>query len=316
MGSAPLGSGMMVEVGATLRAGRIAGWRQTVRSLTHLTRPGWGEGVNLLSAWALTEPQAPSVIDDPGQVPFGGGGDRNAIPLYAVPALRVDHDLIRAQPVRTSALRSLGAHANVFAIESLMDECADRAGADPLAFRLDHLDDPRAAAVLRRAAAMAGWDDRPEGGTGAGWGLGLGRYKNRAAWFAVALRLEADADLRVTDVHCAVDCGLAIDPDGVVNQIEGGVIQALSWTLKERTVLRPEGLSARGWDTYPVLGWDELPEVLEVEIMDAGDNPSLGVGECTMGPVAGAVGNALREALGVRLTDMPLTPERVLAALA
>ena len=316
MTSAPLGSGMMVEVGATMEAGRIAGWRQTVRSLTHLTRPGWGEGVNLLSAWGLEAPQEPSAIDDPGQVPFGGGGDRNAIPLYDLPSLRVDHDLIHAQPVRTSALRSLGAHANVFAIESLMDECALAVRTDQLAFRLAHLDDPRAAAVLTRAAEMAGWADRPEGGDGTGWGLAFGRYKNKAAYFAAALRLEADAALRVTHVHCATDCGLAVDPDGVINQIEGGVVQALSWTLKEETVLRPEGLSGRDWDTYHVLGWRELPDVLEVEIMDARDNPPLGVGECTMGPVAGAVGNAIRDALGVRLTAMPLTPEKLLEALA
>lgn len=316
MTSAPLGSGMMVDVGASLAQGRITGWTHKVRSLTHLTRPGWGDGINLLSAWRLGDPHAASDIDDPGQVPFGGGGDRNAIPLYAVPNIQVTYDMIKAQPVRTSALRSLGAHANVFAIESLMDECALSVGADPVAFRLAHLEDPRARAVLRCAADMASWDDRSSGGDGIGWGIGLGRYKNKAAYFAVALRLEADAALHVTNVHCAVDCGLPVDPDGVRNQIEGGIVQALSWTLKEETVLRPDGLSARGWDTYSIINWDELPSKLEVKIMDAENNPALGVGECTMGPVAGAVGNAIRNALGVRLTAMPLTPQKLLEALA
>jgi len=311
---APLGSAMAVDVEAVLGPdGRVAAWSQRVRSFTHLTRPGWGDGVNLLSAWLLAEPFAPSATADPGQVPHGGGGDRNAVPLYAFPRTDVAYDLVLDAPFRTSALRSLGAFANVLAIEAAMDEMAEAAGRDPVAFRLDHLDDPRARAVIEAAARLAGPPPR-HGDAAAGRGYGFARYKNTGAYCAVAVDVEVDREVRVRRVAAAVDAGLAVDPDGVRNQVEGGIVQAVSWTLTEEVRVEGDGLRLASWDDYPILGFGEVPEI-DVDVLDRRDDPPLGVGECTMGPVAGAISNALKAALGVRLADTPFTRDRVLAAI-
>lgn len=311
--AAPAGPAMQVELSAGLDAsGRIDRWHHRIKGFTHLARPGWGQGVNLADAWSLEKPLAPSSIADPGQVPFGGAGCRNAPPLYDVPA-HVEYALIKERPVRTSALRALGAHINVFAIESMMDELAMRAGRDAVAFRLDHLSDPRARAVIERAAEMADWPPGSSDGS-TGKGMGFARYKNTAAYCAVIVQLSLDATVRVERVWAAVDAGKAINPDGVENQIEGGILQSISWTLKEQLRWTGSGYDAPDWDAYPILRFDEAPEINVVLLERAGDAP-LGVGECATGPTAAALGNALRNALEIRLTDLPLTPDRITKAL-
>ncbi|SHH35963.1 xanthine dehydrogenase family protein molybdopterin-binding subunit [Marivita hallyeonensis] len=310
--AAPAGPAMQVTLTAgTDTNGRIDRWSHKINGFTHLTRPGWGDGVNLASAWAVASPQEPSQTADPGQVPFGGAGCRNAPPIYDVPA-QVDYALIKERSFRTSALRALGAHLNVFAIESMMDELAERTGADPLAYRLDHLTDPRAIAVLKRVADMAGWPPAPSDGT-TGRGLGFARYKNSAAYCAVICDLALDERVTVTSAWAAVDAGQVINPDGVRNQIEGGILQSISWTLHEELRWTESGFDAPDWEAYPVLGFDEIPS-LEVDLMDAQDAPPLGVGECATGPTAAALGNAIKQALGVRIVDMPLTPDKIAQA--
>jgi CO/xanthine dehydrogenase Mo-binding subunit len=244
----------------------------------------------------------------------GGGSHRNAIPLYEFPRQRVVNHLARSAPLRTSALRSLGAHVNVFAIESFMDELAAAAEIDPIEFRLRHLKDARARAVVEKVAALAGWRAREEGNGERGRGAGFARYKNLGCYVAVIAEVEVADTVRVPRIWCAVDVGQVINSDGVVNQIEGGIVQTISWTLKERIAYDREGVTTRNWDDYPILTFPEVPDV-QVALIDRPELPPLGAGEGTQGPAAAAIGNAIYNAMKVRLRDMPFTRERLIAAL-
>ena len=152
-------------------------------------------------------------------------------------------------------------------------------------------------------------------GTGRGRGIGFARYKNLAAYAAVVAEVEVDESVRLLRVWCAADAGLVINPDGAINQLEGGIIQAASWVLKEGVRLDASGISSRDWEGYPVLRFSEVPEVTVELINPSSDNPPLGVGEAAGGPTAAAIGNAVAHALGARIRDQPLTRERVMAAL-
>ncbi len=244
----------------------------------------------------------------------GGGGTRNAVPLYDVPAHRILHHLVRRPPVRTSALRGLGALPNVYAVECLMDELAARAGEDPVAYRLSILSEPRARRLIERVAERANWKARGPGGNGQGLGLAFARYKNRAAYAAVAAAVTVSETVKVDRIWCVADAGLVVNPDGARNQLEGGIVQAVSWTLKEQVTFDEQGIASVDWERYPILKFSELPEI-EAELVEPDGNPSLGVGECTVGPTAAAIGNAVAHALGVRINDMPLTRERIMSAL-
>jgi CO/xanthine dehydrogenase Mo-binding subunit len=243
-----------------------------------------------------------------------GGADRNAIPLYDFPAQEIGYNFIADMPLRVSALRSLGAFANVFAIESFMDEAADAAGIDPIEFRLRHLNDARAREAIETVAKAARWTKGEKGDGTRGRGLGFAQYKNRSAYCAVIAEVEVAEMLRVKRVFAAVDAGQVINPDGLANQIEGGIVQALSWALKEQVRFDRERVLSRAWESYPILGFDETPEI-EVSILDRPDNVALGAGECAAGPTAAAVANALFNAMGVRVRDLPFTPERIARAM-
>ncbi len=313
LSTAPAGAAMRVSVTAEMDAdGRITCWDQEVFSPPHFARPSAAPGTALLSAWSMATPQAPAIAQQAGFPP--GTGERNGLPLYVVGARRLRHHLLPQGPLRSSALRSLGAHCNVFAIESVMDELALRAGVDPVRFRLAHLDDPRARAVIEAAATMADWREDAPGGEGVGRGIGFARYKNSSAWCAVVAQIEVGERVRLTRAHIAVDCGEAIDVDGVINQIEGGAIQAASWTLIEEAGWDSNGPRARAWEDYPILRFGDTPDIA-VRLLQPADAPPLGAGECVAGPMAGALGNALRHALGVRVRRMPLTPERIATAI-
>jgi CO/xanthine dehydrogenase Mo-binding subunit len=215
--------------------------------------------------------------------------------------------------MRTSSLRGLGAFANIFAIESFMDELAEIAGEDPVAYRLSLMSDTRGRGVIETAAAMAHWFDA-SASKGRARGFGFARYKNRAAYAAVVAEVEVDEAVRVTRVWAAVDAGLVINPDGAANQIEGGIIQATSWALKERVRFEDGRVASNSWDGYPILRFSEVPEI-EVRFIDVPDEPALGVGEASLGPTAAAIGNAVARALGTRIRDLPLTRERIMATL-
>ena len=315
----PFGPAMSVRIRAALDAqGRIAHWRHDTWSPVHVQRPGLAAELSCLAA-RLREPPPPL----PPLLDFAlpaGGGQRNAVPIYALPARRIDYHLVRAPPLRSSALRALGAYANVFAIESAMDDLAALAGQDALAFRLAHLADPRAIAVLQAAAGAAGWHipKAPARRAGAerGRGLAMARYKNSGAYCALVVEIEVTDRIALHRVWVAVDAGEVVNPDGLVNQIEGGVLQAASWTLKEAVPWDAGGAQVRSWDDYPMLAFDEVPVAIEVKIAAHPDLPPLGVGECAAGPTAAAIANALHDALGLRARHLPLTPERLLERMS
>src|SRR5262249_10039794 len=281
---------------------------------THSTRPD-PRGNNLLASWYLGEPQRPAppqIVPQPA-----GGGDRNAVPLYDFPQQRVVHRFIREMPLRVSALRTLGAYANVFAIESFMDELAIAAGDDPGAFRRGHLKDPRARAVIDAVAKLAGWKPAERSGSGKGRGIGFAKYKNLATYVAVIADVEVDGasgKVSVPRAWAAADAGLIINPDGLANQIEGGMIQSTSWTLHEEVKFDSTGIKSRDWLTYPILTMPEAPTV-EVELINRPEERSLGVGEAAQGPMVAAIANAFAAATGKRMRELPLTPERVKAVM-
>src|SRR5262249_55400955 len=217
-----------------------------------------------------------------------------------------------SMPLRVSALRSLGAFANVFAIESFIDEIAAELGEDPLAFRLRYVKDARARAVLEVAGRRAGWPTRRRS-EGAGHGLAFARYKNAGAYCAVVAEVEVGSEVRVRRLVIAVDAGEVINPDGLANQIEGGAIQATSWTLLEAVSFDRVRVISDTFETYPILRFSQVPAV-EVEIIQRPQEKALGAGEAAHGPVAAAIGNAVSEALGVRVRELPITRERIIAA--
>jgi CO/xanthine dehydrogenase Mo-binding subunit len=308
---APFGAAMLVEIEADLdRGGGIVGWRHSIWGNGHVGRPGRNETPTLLAASELEKPFPRFIATNP-PLATGGGADRNSVPLYDVPYTVTSHRLL-TMPLRTSALRSLGAFANVFAIESFLDELAAERGEDPLALRLRHLSDPRARAVLE-AAARAGWAAwRPR--EGAGHGLAFARYKGTGAWCAVVAEVEVAEAVRMRRLVVAVDVGEAVNPDGVMNQIEGGAIQAASWTLKEAVRFDRDRVTSDAWENYPILTFSEVPAV-EVEIVNRPDERPVGAGEAAHGPTAAAIANAVFHALGVRVRDLPITRERILAAV-
>jgi nicotinate dehydrogenase subunit B len=313
-GFEPVSPAMVVTVKAALdAAGRPADWTTEVWSGRHSSRPG--RGVPLLAEEALPAPPPPAPPANDVGSDGVGSGTRNAEPLYDFPAKRIVHHLIAETPVRTSSLRGLGATINVFAIEGALDELAERAGADPVAYRLALLSDARARAVIERAARMSGWREGVPAGGGRGRGIGFARYKNRAAYAAVAAEVEVEESIRLLSVWCAADAGLVINPDGARNQLEGNILQAASWALKEGVRLDAGGIASRDWETYPVLRFSEVPQVSVELVNPAADLPPLGIGEAAGGPAVAAIGNAAAHALGVRLRDLPLTRERVMAAL-
>jgi len=310
----PFGPAMVVKLEGALDAGgKVAEWRQDITGNCHLTRPGRHPNAGLLAAWHLDRGfEPPPAIDMP--IAMGGGSQRNALPAYDFAGERVVNHLVKAMPLRVSTLRALGAHLNVFSIESFVDELAQAAGADPVEFRLRHLKDERAKAVIRAAADRAGWVPGAKGDGTRGRGIGFARYKNLGDWVAVVADVEVAEAVRVKRVVAAIDCGRIVNPDGVANQAEGGVIQAVSWTLKEQVRFERGRVISRHWDDYPILRFDEVPAV-DLVLLDRADEPWVGVGQGMMGPTAAAIGNALFNALGVRVRDLPLTAERIAAAI-
>ena len=317
----PYGSAMIMNLEASLdQEGNIVDWKHELWSNTHSTRPGEPTGDNLLASWYLEKPFKPSPVKNIPQP--AGGSDRNAVPLYVFLNQKVVNHLLLDMPVRVSALRTLGAYANVFAIESMMDDLAKAAKLDPVQFRLKHLQDPRARDVITHVAKMAAWQKTPlaskKKGKLYGRGIAFAKYKNLSVYVASIADVEIDpksGKIVVTDLYASADGGLAINPNGFKNQIEGGLVQTTSWTLFESVPFNQEGIQVSSWAEYPILRFSDVPNV-HVEIINREDEKSLGVGEGSQGPGCAAIANAVANALGQRIFDLPLTPDRVKAALA
>ncbi len=316
LGWAPFGPAAVVRITADVDArGDVLSWQHEIWGNGHVTRPGTARRIGLLAA---SHRDGGEPIEPAAEPPLerGGGAGRNAVPGYAFPAYRAVNHRLSVMPLRTSSLRSLGGFLNVFAIESFMDELAQAAGRDPVEYRLAQLADPRGRAVIEAVARRSGWADWNASGSprSAGHGIGYARYKNSSAYCAVVAEVEAVTEVRVRRLTIAVDAGLAINPDGAENQVEGGAIQATSWTLKERVRFNSLSVTSDTWDSYPILRFSEVP-VVEVEFLPGHGNPSLGVGETAQGPTAAAIGNALSDALGVRVRTLPLTEQQIIAAM-
>jgi nicotinate dehydrogenase subunit B len=305
----PFGSAMVMQLSAGLAADNsIADWRHEIWSTSHNSRPGLAEGVNLLAAWYLEEPFQPA--RSRGIPQPTGGEDRNAVPLYDFPNQQVIKHLIKEMPLRTSALRTLGAYGNVFALESFLDELALAAGVDPVEFRLRHLKDPRARAVIELAAAKADWRPGFRSDGKHGRGFGFARYKNLSCYVACVADVSIERQsgrVSVSRVVAAADAGQVINPKGLKMQIEGGIIQSTSWTLREAVSFDRTQVTSRDWASYPILTFPEVPQV-EIHLIDRPDEKPLGSGEASSAPAAAAIANAVSNALGRRVRNLPLDP--------
>jgi len=311
----PFGPAMVTKLKGSLDdGGRIADWHFEVWSNTHSMRPG-GAGA-MLAAQHMAESIKPP---EPKPLPLPeGGGDRNAIPIYKFPNARVVHHFIPDMPVRISAMRALGAYHNVFSIESFMDELALLAGADPVEFRLKHLDDARSRDVIEKAAQEFGWRKGQQAPSDRGFGFAFARYKNLAAYCAVASEVEVNRETgraRLVRAVAAVDSGQVVSPDGLTNQIEGAIIQSTSWTLYEAVTFDDTRITSIDWQTYPILRFDAVPDRIDVHIINRPGQPFLGSGETGQGPAAASLANAIANATGKRLRNLPLTRKRIKDAI-
>jgi nicotinate dehydrogenase subunit B len=311
----PLGPAMVTELEASLDAqNRIIAWRHDIWSNRHNDRPATAG-----RTWAGSEvePSFPPQLGKPIPMPEGDAS-RNSNPLYSLANVHVTFHYLPEMLMRVSSLRSLGAHLNVFSIESMFDELASAGGVDPLALRLTHMKEERARAVMQTAAERFGWSHRPRGDGRRGCGFAFARYKNIGAYCAVVLEIEVEREtgaIAIPRVVAAIDSGQAVNPDGIRNQVEGGIIQSLSWTSREAIRFDATRRTSFDWSSYPIIRFSDVPQTIEVHIINCPGSPFLGTGEAAQGPAGAALANALADATGIRLRDLPLSPHRVKAAI-
>lgn len=308
----PYTTAMVMELQASVDAnGKVLAWSHESYGDTHNMRPrstGNKSGAaRLLAARYLADP-----VPAPVAAPSMGhhvGIHRNQEPLYNFDNQRLVKNLVRGLPLRTSAMRTLGAYANVFALESFIDELAEAAGLDAMDFRIRNLTDERAVAVVQAAAEALDRTPKPDG---CGRGFGFARYKNQKTYCAVGIELSVTEAAEVKLHRCviAADAGEIVDPDGTAAQMEGGALQAASWTLYEEVTYDRHGVTSRDWDSYPILRFDNVPEI-ETILMERSGQPFLGAGEASSGPAAAAIANAIYDAAGLRLRTLPFTPENI-----
>jgi CO/xanthine dehydrogenase Mo-binding subunit len=279
----------VLEVSAALGAdGRIAAW-------------SYDEHTNVHTAAGL-DPQV-----------LGVTSGRNAIPPYAGFAARVTLH-IEPTRLRTANFRSLAAAENVFAIESFMDELALAAGQDPLGFRIAHIEDPRLRKVVERVVERSGWTHQAE--TGRGRGLACTIYHDTRIAQVAEVSVSGTGAVRLERFCCVVDPGETVNPDGVRNQIEGGIQQSASWTLLEELRQKDGRVLVTGWDQYPIATFRDAPSSIEVLVEGDPNEEPTGVGEPGAVPVAAAIANAVYAARGARVRELPITRERVRKAMA
>jgi CO/xanthine dehydrogenase Mo-binding subunit len=261
------------------------------------------------------------MIDEPSNP---GSAEKNSPPPYTVPNIHAFVNKTETTFFRPAWLRGPGRLQNTFANESFMDELASIAGVDPVAFRLTHLDDERGVAVLRAAVNRAGWTARAPnsnhastGEMATGRGVAYVRYDGDRTYVALVADVEVNrktGKIKVTKFTVAHDCGLVVNPDGVINQIEGQVIQTLSRTLHEQVSFTRSAITSLDWASYPILQFPEVPKI-DVVLIDRPDKPAWGAGEPACSVVPSAVASAVFDAVGVRMRTVPFRQEDVLAGL-
>jgi len=313
LGWDPKGPPQLLDLRAALDAkGEVLAWESVAMVPQNNPAP---TGTPLIAAVAA------GLVDGSGM--SSGQTSLNSDPPYLFPHMRADIKWLAATPLRPSALRAPGKIGNVFAVESFIDEICAETHADPLAFRRAHLKDPRAIEVLTRVGQMMAWKPR----TGApnrsgtllrGRGVSYMRYKQNENYVAMGMEVEVErssGQARVTRVVCAHDCGLMINPDAVRAQIEGSILQTISRTLHEEVKFDHSRVTTTDWASYPILTFPDVPK-LEIALIDRPHERPVGVGEAATAPVAAALGNAIFDATGLRLREVPFTPARVKAAFA
>ena len=313
----PFAPAMAVEVAATLEQGRVASWSAEAFSDTHRGRPRPGPNrvgpSRLVSNRHLADP----IPAQPGTPNMNreGGMHRNLDPIYTFAERRLVKNLVTGLPHRTSALRCLGAVANVFALESSMDDLAIAAGEDPIAYRLAQLDDPRAIAVLETLRDRIA--DLSATAEGQGRGIAYAQYKNAMTRVGLCIDVTVTdlAEVRLDRVVMVADAGRVVDLAGLIAQLEGGVIQGASWALCEEVQWDRDGVTSLDWDSYPVLRFDNLP-TMDVHVLDQPTERPLGAGEASPGPTVAAIANAVHDAMGMRLRRLPFTADAIMQAAA
>jgi CO/xanthine dehydrogenase Mo-binding subunit len=306
----PKGPPIVQDLSAGLDShGEVIAWRH------HIWVPTLGD-THLIAAALIGNP---AVCGETGQ------GDPSVTYAYTFPNADVMGHCEGQVGLQTAWLRSPGQFETTFAMESFIDELAAAAHQDPLAFRTSHLKDPRALAVLKAAADRYGWKSRPSAaGQGtlqgpAARGRGIAWVNRDGARVATIADVSVDpkrGSIRVERVVVAHDCGLVVNPDGVRNQVEGNIIQSLSRTLHEEVTFDRAHVTSRDWAGYPILRFDEIPDSIEVVLVNnSPEYPSLGAGEPSTCPTAAVIGNAVFDAIGVRLRQTPFRPERVQGAM-
>jgi CO/xanthine dehydrogenase Mo-binding subunit len=322
---APFSPAMRVKVKAQLSNAtpkKISSWQQSIWSNGHSLRPGRAASPTLLGSAELASGTEPRVSVN-AAASMGYGSERNAQPIYEIEHVHVENFRLTQMPIRSSAFRGLGAIANVFAIESMMDEMAKYLKEDPLDFRLRHLNANehfRAQTVLMKVALMSSWkaqqvkkDTLAEDGIG--YGLGFARYKNTGAWCAVVAKVKLQEKVYVLQLWIAADVGKVVNDDGVRSQLEGAAIQSTSIALLENARFAGKTEIAPSWDDYPILKFSDVPAI-EIELINLSNEPSLGAGEPATAPVVAAIANAVASVIGTSCKSLPLIPETIASTIA
>jgi len=244
---------------------------------------------------------------------------------YGFPNIKVNTKHIAEAFFRSSHLRSPGRIENSFANEAFMDELVAAAKADPLEYRLRYMKDPRAIEAIQTAAKLANWQARPgpnpSAGSGdvvKGRGIAYMRYNNTITYVAAVAEVEVTKStgaIKVTRICMAHDCGEMVNPDGVANQVEGGILQTVSRTLMENVTWDRTKVTSVDWATYPISRFPDMPKV-EIALLDRPGAAAWGAGEPAPCAIPGAIANAVFDATGVRLRSLPFTPDKVKTALA
>src|SRR6266540_3674112 len=307
----PKGPPTLVEISAGLDAqGNIVGWDSEL----WVPKADITEWPRTLAATFAGIPQKEAI--NPGNI------HRNLDPSYPFANQKAVAHRLESTPLRPSWIRTPGRMQNTYANEVFIDECAAVAGVDPVEYRLRYLTDPRGIAVLRTAANMAKWDARPSprrdqsGNIVRGRGIAYVKYENARTYVAGVAEVEVNKQtgtIRCTRFYVAHDCGQIINPDGVRAQIEGQIIQTVSRTIKEEIKWDRSRVTSVDWESYPILRFPEVPEVV-MELINRPNDPTWGVGEPSAVLPAPAISNAVFDAIGVRLRSVPFTPAKVVAA--
>ena len=302
----PYGSASLNKLTGVINdKGKIIYWSNEVFSDTYMTRPSNTEldnfiSYNLVNNHFIKRKSTPKTNAHMGI-------HRNLDPLYDFGETRLIKNLVHDLPLRTSALRTLGAFSNVVALECFINEIAKTKNIDPFEIRINHLSDERAIGVVKNLRDQMTIEIQKEG---LHRGIGFSRYKNSAAFCAVGVELKVNDDLEIKLINAwiSVDAGEVAYEDGIKAQVEGGFIQAASWSLYEEVKFDTKEIISIDWDTYQIIGFDNIPNI-KTDVLDKEGLPYLGVGEVVAGPTGAAISNAISDALGQTIKTMPFTKE-------